>query len=76
MPNLTYAQDFQGVADVFLRDPTGYGPLLQFIEDVMTRDSELTAAEREMIAAYVSQLNACRFCIGVHHSTLAAMNVD
>lgn len=75
MTYLSYTQGFRGVADVFLRDPGLYAPLLQFIERVMTRDSELTKAEREMIAAHVSKRNGCAFCLGVHRSTLAAMEI-
>lgn len=76
MTYLSQAKDFQGVAEVFLRDPERYAPLLQFIENVMTRDSELSVAEREMIAAHVSKLNDCGFCLGAHTWTLAAMDVD
>lgn len=73
---MTYLQkhhNFQGVADVFLRSPDLYAPLLQFIENVMTGDSSLTAAEREIIAAHVSRLNHCSFCLGVHKSTIRAL---
>ena len=63
MAYLSYTKGFRGVADVFLRDPDLYAPLLQFIERVMTRDSELTKAEREMIAAHVSKRNGCDFCL-------------
>ena len=35
MSYLSQAESFQGVADVFLRDPERYAPLLQFIESVM-----------------------------------------
>lgn len=76
MSHLSYSKDFQGVADVFLRDPHLYAPLLQFIENVMTRPSELSKAEREMIAAHVSKLNECGFCVGIHKSTLAAMDIS
>ena len=76
MSHFTYSKDFQGVADVFLRDPHLYAPLLQFIEQVMTRPSELTKAEREMIAAHVSRLNNCNFCLGAHKWTLAAMDIS
>lgn len=76
MPYLGYTKDFQGLADVFLRDPALYTPLLQFIETVMTRESQLSKAEREMIAAYVSHRNGCGFCYGAHRWTLAAMGLD
>ena len=76
MSYLSHSKDFQGVADAFMRDPKLYAPLLQFIENVMTRDSVLTKAEREIIAAYVSHLNGCDFCLGSHRSTLRSMKVD
>ena len=76
MSHLSYSKDFQGVADVFLRDAGLYAPLLQFIETVMTRPSDLTKAEREMIAAHVSKLNDCGFCLGAHRWTLAAMDIS
>lgn len=76
MAYLSYTKNMPGVADVFLRDPDLYGPLLQFIEGVMTRPSDLTKAEREMIAAHVSRQNGCDFCVGAHRWTLAAMDVD
>ena len=39
MSYLSYSKDYQGVAEVFLRDPDRYTPLLQFIEAVMTGES-------------------------------------
>lgn len=75
MAYLSQAEDFQGVADVFLRTPTLYAPLLKFIEAVMIGPSRLTKAEREVIAAHVSVLNECGFCLGAHRATLKAMGV-
>ena len=46
MSYLSYSKDFQRVAEVFLRDPDRYAPLLQFIEAVMVGESALTKAER------------------------------
>lgn len=76
MPYLSYTKSFKGLADAFVRDPGLYTPLLQFIEAVMTRKSDLSKAEREMIAAFVSHRNACGFCYGAHRWTLAAMGYD
>ena len=76
MTHLSYTKGFPGIADVFLRDPRLYAPLLQFISDVMTRESELTVAEREMIAAHVSRRNGCGFCVGVHRATLASLGIE
>ncbi len=73
MPYFSYAKEFQGVADVFLRDPGRYRPLLLFIEAVMTGESDISKAEREVLAGYVSRLNGCGFCLGAHRATLDAM---
>ena len=76
MANFSYSRNFKGVADVFLRSPERYRPLLDFIETVMLGESELTKAEREIIAAHVSRINGCDFCVEAHRATLAAMGVN
>lgn len=48
MSYISYSKSFQGVADVFLRKPDRYAPLLQFIETVMVGPSALTQAEDEV----------------------------
>lgn len=52
-----------------------YRQLLGFHQVAMRGPSPLTAAERETIAAYVSGLNDCRFCYGVHSATATALGV-
>lgn len=37
-----------------------------FVESTMRGPSEWRPAERELIAAFVSRLNACPYCAGVH----------
>lgn len=76
MSNLSYTTNFQGVADAFMRDAKLYAPLLEFINNVMTRPSDLSIAEREIIAGYVSHLNGCGFCVGVHEATLTALGTE
>ncbi len=76
MPYLTHTKKMAGVADLFLHDPGLYAPLLQFIEAVMTRDSQLSKEEREILAAHVSRQNGCDFCVSAHHWTLAAFGLD
>lgn len=41
-------------------------PLIHFVEVVMRKDSELSIGERELIAAYVSSINACKYCADAH----------
>ena len=75
MSHFSYSKNFQGVADVFLHSPEFYRPLLDFIENVMVGPSALTKIEREILAAHVSRLNGCAFCVSAHHATLAAVEV-
>ena len=54
------------LADVFRRFPAAIGPLLEYHDRVLRDENPLGIGERELIAAYVSSLNACRFCLGGH----------
>ncbi len=76
MANFNYSRNFKGVADVFLRSPKLYKPLLGFFENVMVGESELSKEEREIIATHVSRINGCHFCVEAHRATLTAMGVD
>src|SRR6266851_2941863 len=58
--------------DVFRAYPEASRPLLDYHQAVLRGPSPLTVAERELIAAYVSGLNACRYCHGVHTATAEA----
>jgi len=61
--------------DVFRAYPDTGRPLLDYHEALMRGPSPLTVAERELVAAYVSGLNACDYCYGVHETTAAAFGV-
>jgi uncharacterized peroxidase-related enzyme len=76
MSNLSYSKNFKGIAEVFLRLPNYYKPLLGFFENVMVEESELTKEEREVIATHVSFINGCHFCVNAHRATLDAMGVE
>jgi uncharacterized peroxidase-related enzyme len=41
-------------------------PFTAWVEDVLRGPSEWSIGERELIAAFVSSLNKCRFCTGSH----------
>jgi hypothetical protein len=57
--------------DVFRMFPETNRPLLEFHEVLLRGASPFTEAERELIAAYVSGLNGCRYCHGVHAANSA-----
>lgn len=50
-------------------------PLLDYHQVLLRGPSPLTIKEREVIAAFVSGLNACRYCHGVHAATAAAFGM-
>lgn len=54
------------LGDVFTRFPDGVGALLEYHDVMLRGPSPLSVAQRELLAAYVSALNACRYCMGAH----------
>ena len=65
-----------GLAEVFRRFPRGAEALLVFHDELLRGDSDLTVAERELIAAYVSALNECGFCFQAHRVYSALYGID
>ena len=67
-------------ADAVLRDvfdaySDTAGGLMAFNHIIMRGPSPFTEGERELIAAYVSGLNACTYCHGVHTATAEAFGI-
>jgi len=58
--------DIPHLSDVFKAFPKGLAPLLSLHDAFLREDSELSVAERELIAAFVSGLNQCKFCAASH----------
>jgi uncharacterized peroxidase-related enzyme len=56
---------------VFYR-PDFYGaPMKEITQEAMRGPSAWSVGDRELMAAFVSQTNACAFCIGAHTATAA-----
>lgn len=60
---------------VFKKFPVTARPLIEYYELLLRGASPFTVAERELIAAYVSGLNACHYCHGVHTATAEQFGV-
>jgi uncharacterized peroxidase-related enzyme len=58
--------DTPHLADVYRRFPEHVRPLLEYHDLLLRGESPLSVGERELIAAYVSGVNACNFCYGAH----------
>lgn len=75
MPYLKSLPDDAVLLQVFQAHPEHSKPLIDYHQLVMRGPSPLTEAERELIAAYVSGVNACAYCHGVHTATAEAFGV-
>lgn len=53
----------------------GIRPILEYPDAILRSDSELSVAERELIAAYVSALNYCHYCFSAHRDHAKAWGV-
>jgi len=76
MAHFSYSKDYQGFMDIVLDNPDRYLPIVQFLDKLVCQESELSQLERELIGAYVSLLNGCDFCYGVHEAIAKSLNAD
>jgi uncharacterized peroxidase-related enzyme len=76
MPYLKSLPEDAVLLQVFRTYPEYSRPLLDYHELVMRGPSPFTAAERELIAAYVSGVNSCGYCHGVHTATAEEFGVE
>jgi len=75
MPHLRSLPDKPVMRDLYRAYPATTKPLGEFTEAAMRGPSPFTQGQRETIAAYVSGLNACRYCHGAHLAVAAACGV-
>jgi uncharacterized peroxidase-related enzyme len=77
MPFLPSVNVEDKVPHVLAKFNTGTGrPLIEFHEALLRGESPFTVAEREMMAAYVSGVNACRYCHGAHTAAAKQFGVS
>lgn len=62
--------------DVFKKYPRLFEPLIEYHQRLLREDSPFSVAERELLAAFVSAVNACNYCAGVHEATARQFGVD
>lgn len=76
MPHLRNLPPHAALLDVFKAYPNFFIPLIDYHQRLLREASPFTIQERELIAAYVSGINACRYCAGVHEATARAFGLD
>lgn len=66
MSIFSYLNENSDITDITFNDRKRLGPLDKASHRIMRGKSSFSNAEKEMMAAYVSGLNACQFCFGSH----------
>ncbi|MGW4271621.1 carboxymuconolactone decarboxylase family protein [Streptomyces seoulensis] len=72
MPHIHLTSDLPGIRGLMADRPDTAAPLNALADLILRGDSPLSRGERELIAAYVSERNATRFCAGTHGAAAAA----
>ncbi|MFJ9829511.1 carboxymuconolactone decarboxylase family protein [Streptomyces sp. NPDC101160] len=76
MPHIEITNDLPGISGLFAQRPDTAVVLSELAETLLrSGSSPLSRGERELIAAYVSNLNCTAFCAG-SHSAFAAAQLD
>ena len=75
VPHIALPEGLAGITSGFAFRPETAKPLRELAEVLLRGPSTLTSAEREMIAAFVSSRNDCRFC-QFSHSAAAAHHLS
>ena len=76
MPHIELSTEAPGITGLFEFRPQTARPLCELAEVLLRGDHTLSRGERELIAAYVSGLNECRFCASSHAAFAAAQLPD
>jgi uncharacterized peroxidase-related enzyme len=61
-----------GITGLLMYRPETGEPLMDLAQVLLRGSNSLTPGERELIAAYVSGLNECKFCYSSHSASAAA----
>lgn len=75
MSHLKQLPSDAALLDVFKSYPAIFVPLIEYHQRLLREASPLSVQERELIAAYVSALNACVYCAGIHEATARAFGL-
>jgi uncharacterized peroxidase-related enzyme len=71
MAHIALTDGLPGIRGPMVFSPETTKPLCELVHVLLTGEHSLTAAEREMIATYVSSENECHYCQHCHGSTAA-----
>ena len=72
MPHIDLHNHTPGIRGLLQYRPETGRPVIELVEALLRGPSRLSRGERELIAAYVSSRNECRFCARSHGAFAAA----
>lgn len=75
MPFMKSLAEDAGVRHILQFNKPAGRALIEFHQALLRGDSPLTPAQHELVAAFVSGLNACGYCYGVHAETAKAFGL-
>ncbi|WP_371482566.1 carboxymuconolactone decarboxylase family protein [Kitasatospora sp. NBC_00315] len=75
MPHIGISNDLPGITGLMVQRPDTAAPLNQLAETLLRGPGTLSRGERELIAAYTSELNETQFC-SASHSAFAAAQLE
>lgn len=76
MPFLPSLPDEAHLSDLFRLFPDHVRPLMEYTDGLLRAPGELSIGERELIATFVSGLNACDFCHQSHRIYAETFGID
>lgn len=76
MPRLPSLPDPTDLFDVIKAYPKFAKPYFELSHLIMRGESPLGAGERELIGAFVSGLNSCDYCYGIHKDVADAFGLE
>ena len=76
MPNFDSLPADATVAHIYRSRRDVFSHWIRMGQEVMRGEGPLSEGEREMIATFVSSLNACEFCYNSHKPTMEALGIE
>jgi uncharacterized peroxidase-related enzyme len=76
MAYINVEEGVPGIRSLALFRPETGKPIYALVQILLRGESPLTEAERELIAAYVSSLNECKFCTDSHSAAARYLYKD
>ncbi len=72
MPHIDLPKEYPGIRSLFMFRPETAAPLNALVQKLLhDPHPTMSPGEREMIAAYVSSLNQCKYCASTHGAIAA-----